>query len=332
PPPPSKSLAKTPAKTVNKGNKRKRIVIEQEPDEYRKAVSVIIAVMHREKLSSAKEAVLLYKNEMNEEYPHDYLDIIKDENVDEINEIRNAQWSIDLADLNNLSRFNNQYRYLLVCVDIYSRYAFVRPLKTKTARNVANKFEDTLLKDKEIPLKIQSDEGTEFSLLKRDLSKKYGFTLFHTYNRETKAVHAERFIETIKQSINRSLTSLDHGYNYIQNLPLIVARYNESRHRGLYNLTPFDVYKRGREPSAFQRIKTLLTNSTVTLQLLKEGDIVRVARIKNSVFEKSSLRRWVKEKFRIKRVYITDPVTYSLEDLNREEIKGIFYRSELQTI
>ena len=67
---------------------------------------------------------------------------------------RNAQWSIDLADLNNLSRFNNQYRYLLVCVDVYSRYAFVRPLKTKTARNVANKFEDILIKEKEIPLKV----------------------------------------------------------------------------------------------------------------------------------------------------------------------------------
>lgn len=43
---------------------------------------------------------------------------------------RNTQWSIDLADLNNLSGFNHQYRYLLVCVYIYSRYAFVKPLKT----------------------------------------------------------------------------------------------------------------------------------------------------------------------------------------------------------
>ncbi|CAB3980635.1 uncharacterized transposon-derived [Paramuricea clavata] len=245
---------------------------------------------------------------------------------------RNAQWSIDLADLNSLARFNNQYRYLLVCVDIYPCYAFVQALKTKTARNVANKFEDILIKEKEIPLKIQSDEGTEFALIKRDLCKKYGFTLFHTYNRETKAVHAERFIETLKQSITRSITGLDQGYKYIQNLALIVERYNESPHRGIYNLTPLDVYRRGKEPDAFQRLKALLNSRTGAVQLLKQGEHVRIARIKNNVFEKSSLRRWVKERFRIKKVYISDPVTYSLEDLNGEEIKGIFYHSELQKI
>ncbi|CAB3976754.1 uncharacterized transposon-derived [Paramuricea clavata] len=245
---------------------------------------------------------------------------------------RNAQWSIDLADLNNLSRFNNQYRYLLVCVDIYSRYAFVRPLKTKTARNVANKFEDILIKEKEIPLKIQSDEGTEFTLIKRDLCKKYGFTLFHTYNRETKAVHAERFIETLKQSIMRSMTGLDQGHRYIENLKLIIERYNESPHRGIYNLTPFDVYKRGKQPDTFRRLKTLLNGNPTPVRLLKQGQHVRIARIKNNVFEKSSLRRWVKETFRIKKVYISDPVTYSLEDLRGEEISGIFYRRELQPL
>ncbi|CAB3978331.1 uncharacterized transposon-derived [Paramuricea clavata] len=245
---------------------------------------------------------------------------------------RNAQWSIDLADLNNIARFNNQYRYLLVCVDIYSRYAFVRPLKTKTARNVARKFEDILIKEKEIPLKIQSDEGTEFALIRRDLCKKYGFTLFHTYNRETKAVHAERFIETLKQSIMRSMTGIDKGYRYIENLKSVVERYNEAPHRGIYNLTPFDVYKRGKQPDTYRRLKTILSDNPKPVRLLKQGQHVRIARIKNNVFEKSSLRRWVKEKFRIKKVYISDPVTYSLEDLQGEEITGIFYRSELQVI
>jgi hypothetical protein len=53
---------------------------------------------------------------------------------------RNAQWSIDLADLNRLSGYNNQFRYILVCVDVYSRYAFVKLLKTKSAKNVGEKI------------------------------------------------------------------------------------------------------------------------------------------------------------------------------------------------
>jgi hypothetical protein len=171
----------------------------------------------------------------------------------------------------------------------------VKPLKTKSARNVANKFEQILIEENEMPLKIQSDEGTEFALIKRDLGKKYGFTLFHTYNREMKAVHAERFIETIKAMITRSLTTLDQGYNYIKNLHLIVERYNKSPHRGLHNLTPFDIYKKGKSPDDFQKLKSILNNSKPTLKLLKQGAIVRIARTKNNIFEKSSLRRWVKE-------------------------------------
>jgi thioredoxin-related protein len=89
------------------------------------------------------------------------------------------------------------------------------------------------------------------------------------------------------------------------------------------------VYKKGKAVDDFQKLKSILNNSKPTLRLLKQGDTVRIARIKNNIFEKSSLRRWVKEQFRVKKVFITDPVTYSLEDVKGEEIKGIFYREEL---
>jgi hypothetical protein len=167
-----------------------------------------------------------------------------------------------------------------VCVYLFA-LCICETLENKSAKNVANKLEQILIEEGEIPLKIQSDEGTEFALIKRDLSKKYGFTLFHTYNRETKAVHVERLIETIKAMITRSLTTLNQGYNYIKNLELIVERYNESPHRGLHNLTPFDVYKKGKLPDEFQKLKSILNNTKPTLKLLKQGTIVRIARTKN---------------------------------------------------
>jgi N-acyl-L-homoserine lactone synthetase len=153
----------------------------------------------------------------------------------------NKQWSIDLADLKELSGYNSQYRYLLVCVDVYSRYAFIKLLKTKSARNVANKFEQILIEEKEIPEKIQSDEGTEFAIIKHELAAKYNFKLFHTFNRETEAVHAERFIQTIKQMIHRTLTHF-HSYNYTKYLPIIVERYNEAPHSRLFGKSPKDIY------------------------------------------------------------------------------------------
>ena len=46
------------------------------------------------------------------------------------------QWQADLVDLQKLARFNKGYKYLLVCIDILSKYAWVRPLKTKTGNEL----------------------------------------------------------------------------------------------------------------------------------------------------------------------------------------------------
>ena len=178
---------------------------------------------------------------------------------------------------------------MLVCV-VYSRYAFVKLLKTKSAGNVAKKFEELLL-EHGVPKKVQSDEGTEFSLIKSKLALQYGFTVFHTFNRETKAVHAERFIKTLKQMSQRTLTTLDMGYRYIQYLPLILERYNEAPHTSLFGASPHDIYIKGKSPDQFRRLKKMLNSTKPTCKLLYAGDCVRLSRIKNNVFEKSSLQR-----------------------------------------
>ena len=60
-----------------------------------------------------------------------------------------------------------EYRYWLVCIDIYSRYVFVKMLKNKTSKNVGEKFEQILKESEEIPSKIQCDEGTEFQRIRQ---------------------------------------------------------------------------------------------------------------------------------------------------------------------
>ena len=42
-----------------------------------------------------------------------------------------AQFQANLVDVQNLSRFNKGYKYLLTCIDILSKHAWVVPLKTK---------------------------------------------------------------------------------------------------------------------------------------------------------------------------------------------------------
>ena len=59
--------------------------------------------------------------------------------------------------------------------------------------------------------------------------------------------------------------------------------------------------------------------------------IVRIAILK-SKFEKESTLKWSKEIFFVKKVRLTDPVTYVIEDKEKETLSGVFYREELQKV
>src|SRR5258708_37137271 len=49
--------------------------------------------------------------------------------VGEINE----QWEADLVDMKEFSKENDNYNFILTVIDVFSKYAFVVPLKQKTA-------------------------------------------------------------------------------------------------------------------------------------------------------------------------------------------------------
>jgi transposase InsO family protein len=71
---------------------------------------------------------------------------------------RNDKWQIDLFDFSRYSHWNSGYKYLLCCVDVFSRKAFVPAIKKKSDTTEA--MSKILANDK--PILIQSDNGTEF--------------------------------------------------------------------------------------------------------------------------------------------------------------------------
>ena len=75
-------------------------------------------------------------------------------NVDEI-------WTADLMDVHRFARVNRGYKYILVVLDVFSRFAWARPLKTKTGVEVADAFLD-IFHAGSIPTKLWTDRGTEF--------------------------------------------------------------------------------------------------------------------------------------------------------------------------
>ena len=50
-------------------------------------------------------------------------------------------WGADLADMQLLSKFNKGFRFLLCVIDIFSKYAWVIPLKDKKTISIVNGFQ-----------------------------------------------------------------------------------------------------------------------------------------------------------------------------------------------
>ena len=49
-------------------------------------------------------------------------------------------WGVDLAEMQSLSRKNKRIKYLLCAIDLFSKYAFVIPLKDKKGISIVNAF------------------------------------------------------------------------------------------------------------------------------------------------------------------------------------------------
>ena len=71
-------------------------------------------------------------------------------------------WAADLADMQLISKFNKGFRFLLCVIDIFSKYAWVVPLKDKKGVSIINAFQSILKKSDRKPNKIWVDKGSEF--------------------------------------------------------------------------------------------------------------------------------------------------------------------------
>ena len=74
-------------------------------------------------------------------------------------------WGADLADMQLISKFNKGFRFLLCVIDIFSKYAWVVPLKDKKDASIVNAFQKILDKSGRKPNKIWVDKGSDFTIV-----------------------------------------------------------------------------------------------------------------------------------------------------------------------
>ena len=238
--------------------------------------------------------------------------------VNDLNEI----WSLDLAQVDKLAKYNRNVKYLLVAVDCLSRYLRVEPFKTKYAKETAKAFQNPI-KHKQ-PQKIWVDDGTDFLGAFKTLCNKRGDHLYSTFS-EKKSAFKERNIRSLKNIIYRYLEE-KWIYSYINNLDQFVKTIN-SRVNRIKKLVPNKVTKKNVPRLVSLTVETRRSQKPK----LYVGDFVRIVK-KDENLRKGYKQSFTDEVFEIARIPTFNPPTYSLIDSNKEIIHGEFYQPELQLV
>ena len=102
---------------------------------------------------------------------------------------RDNIWGADLADMQSLSRYNKGIKYLLCAIDLFSKYAWVIPLKDKKGTSIVNAFQKIIAEGRK-PNKIWVDQCSEFCNKSfKDFLKINNTEMYSTFN-EGKSVVA----------------------------------------------------------------------------------------------------------------------------------------------
>lgn len=235
-------------------------------------------------------------------------------------------WQADLIDMQAISSANNGYKYILLIIDCFSKYAWAIPLKQKKKELVSTAFE-SLLKEGRIPKNLQTDLGTEFYNDKfKIVTKKYNINHYSTYSIK-KASIVERLIRTLKSKLYKEF-SLKGNYKWVDGtLVNKLHEYNHSYHRTI-GQKPVSV-NHSNEKFVLQRYITLEKKKEIKYKTFKIGDYVRISKHKGC-FEKGYKPNWSTEIFKITKVKNTNPTTYLLEDARCRPILGAFYAQEIK--
>ena len=189
-----------------------------------------------------------------------------------------------------ISKFNKKFRFLLCVIDIFSKYAWVVPLKDK-GMTITNAFQKILKESNKKPSKIWVDKGSEFynSSFKKWL-KDNDIEMYSIYN-EGKSVVYERLNRTLKTKIYKYMTSISKNV-HSDKLDDIVNEYNNTYHRTI-KMKPIDV-----KHNTYIDFKKEVNDKEPKFKI---GDHVRISKSTN-IFAKGYTQNWSEQVLVIKKV------------------------------
>ena len=236
-------------------------------------------------------------------------------------------WAADLVEMQRFSDWNKGIKYLLMVIDVFSKFGWIEPLQNKKGETMAAAFEK-IFKSGRQPRLLRTDKGKEFynKNVNQLLSRK-NIKLYSTENEEKSSI-AERFNRTIKQQMWK-MFSANNNTIYFDKIGELLKNYNNSWHRSV-KMAPLEASDIKNSNRVFANLYSDEIYKPVKKPKFRIGDRVRISKYKRKLFDKGFTPNWTEEIFVIGDILHTKPVTYRVVDLQGEAVTGSFYEPELQ--
>ena len=198
----------------------------------------------------------------------------------------NALWFMDLLDMQNYSRQNHGYKWILLCIDTFTRKAYATALKNKSKFEVKNGFERIYTNEMKIKL-IITDSGNEFlNAPVQELLKKLKIRHDTVDIGDHNALGLiDRLSRTIKEIIFKDFTERD-TVKWVDTLQSYISAYNNSPHRGILNYAPNEVHEHKSDILNFNLKKSMPIEHN-----FHSGDSVR-KKLVRPIFKKGYKQIW----------------------------------------
>jgi len=253
---------------------------------------------------------------------------------------RRSLTQADLIDVRCWKRSNKGISYLLLIIDVFSRFIWLYPLKDKTGLTVAEKMKEWLKECGTPPKKLQTDGGLEFfnKHVKKILQE--GGVELELALGTAKAALAERANKTIQMMMTKLMRNKmreNKGKSrYIDHLPALVQSYNTRGHRTLRGMSPKEADKKKNE-NRVRKIHVERFNAIPRKQpIFQLNDIVRI-KLESKILTPAS--RSYNPQFSESLYYIVRintrvriPMYHLRAAEDDEEIRGGFYAEELTKV
>src|SRR6218665_978500 len=224
--------------------------------------------------------------------------------------------------MQSFAKYNDDIKYLLTVIDVFSKYGWIVPLKDKSGISTADGFTKILSSSGRKPGKVWVDKGKEF--YNKDVKKLVD--LYSTENEEMSCV-VERWNRTMRDKMSKYF-SANSTRRDIDVLDALTDQYNNTVHSST-RMTPVEASLKTNKIKVWMNLYPNLSTTEDNVPKFSVGDKVRITK-KKTTFEKGYTPRWTEEVFTISKIQYTDPPTYKITDYNGEEIQGTFYEQELQ--